>query len=266
MMKTTKAHAAVKASRGTDASQTLTVDLFNNGIRLATANVGPDGRWSATLSGLQVGTQSLSARSDSATSNTYGFSIIEATRPLILDETPVTLQGIVYLVRSEPPTLPASSTVTRTASGGAPPYTYTSSNSAIAVVNTAGLVSPRNNGSVVVTVRDTAGQSKSFTVTVRNVFRVNWIGKYIHSGALGYQLPGGHLPSRAELTAIGNQYAGHWPIDQTHFWSSEKQPGILDSYYARLMPTGPEQTFLGAVPVETFSIVPATLANSRGKL
>lgn len=235
------------------------VQIFVGDDLIGTTTANGNGIWSVTASGLTLGAHTFTAKSAGVTSVAKTLSVIAQTPELVFDPSPVTLQGIVYIVGEATPTLPPGSTITRTATGGVPPYTYTSLNPAVANVNAAGLVSPRNNGTATITARDSAAQSKSFTVTVGNVWIAHWIGRFIHDGAVGYQLPGGHLPNRAELKAIGDQYLENWPYARTHFWSSERQSTIPDLHWARLMPGGGDQTFLGAVPVETLSIVPATL-------
>jgi hypothetical protein len=130
------------------------------------------------------------------------------------------------------PTFPSGATVTRPASGGVQPYTYTSANSQIAAVNTTGLISVRSNGSTTITARDSSGQSKQVTVTVRNVFSLTAIGATTWEGANGYQPPGGHLPSRNELRAVYNQYQNKWPLDMGFWWSSEYYgPDLLGKRY-----------------------------------
>jgi len=62
----------------------------------------------------------------------------------------------------------------RPASGGVPPYTYTSSNTAIAFVNGFGTVFGQRNGSATITIRDSRGETTSYVVRVSNIFEFAW--------------------------------------------------------------------------------------------
>lgn len=73
--------------------------------------------------------------------------------PLAIDPTPVTLA--------------VGATAQREATGGSPPYTYASSDSAVAsVYPTNGLVTALKEGSTTITVSDVAGQEARYSVTV----------------------------------------------------------------------------------------------------
>ncbi|VVE45730.1 hypothetical protein PPN31114_04402 [Pandoraea pneumonica] len=63
---------------------------------------------------------------------------------------------------------------TRAATGGVPPYTYTSGNAAIATVNASGTVIGQRNGRTTITIRDSAGSTTSYAVVVSNVFEFRW--------------------------------------------------------------------------------------------
>ncbi|UVJ45908.1 Ig-like domain-containing protein [Pseudomonas sp. LS1212] len=70
-------------------------------------------------------------------------------------------------------------TQTRLASGGKPPYTYASSNPAVASVTAAGKVTGNGNGSVSITATDQRGRTVSYSVSVSNVYRL-----VVHNGNL----------------------------------------------------------------------------------
>lgn len=72
--------------------------------------------------------------------------------------------------------MPANASRQRVASGGVPPYTYTSSNSGVASVDGNGMVKSVSNGSATITVRDQAQQLASFNVTVQGVVRMYLMG------------------------------------------------------------------------------------------
>ncbi|VVE45749.1 hypothetical protein PPN31114_04403 [Pandoraea pneumonica] len=63
----------------------------------------------------------------------------------------------------------------RPATGGVPPYTYTSGNAGIATVNAVGTVIGQGNGTTTITVRDSRGTATWYRVIVSNVFQFMWL-------------------------------------------------------------------------------------------
>lgn len=258
--------SSTQLSRFSNAAGAATeVDIFEGDTFQQRVPVNADGTWSATLSALSVMRHVLTARIAEIISEPRIFSVEEAIPPLVLDTSPVTLQTMLYVITSGSvstlPTYPSGSTVTRTASGGRPSYTYVSSNSAVADVSANGLVSPRSNGTATITARDGVGQSKSYSVTVLNVWKAEYIGDFIYRGATGYQKPGGHLPTRAEVAAIGAQFTGRWEATGAPaklYWTSELagSSAIGSYYWLRHPTTGQEASNLtnGVFPV--FSVFP----------
>ncbi len=256
-------------SRSTNA--VVEVDVYDDNTFITRVPVNSDGSWSVLLPPLGLGRHSLTGRVGQLTSPARTFTVEPPIPPLVLDESPAILQTTLYMLTRDNlqpvlPTFPSGSTVTRTAAGGSPPYSYRSSNAAVANVTSSGLVSPRANGVATITVQDGAGQSKSYSVTVRNVWTAEYIGRPIHRGAVEYQRPGGHLPTRAEMGVMGNQYQGRWPtvansgmnIPNDWYWTDEYSGGnALGRYYWRKQPvTGGEDTFLEHSAFEAFSVYP----------
>ncbi|WP_180698570.1 Ig-like domain-containing protein [Pseudomonas crudilactis] len=97
----------------------------------------------------------------------------------IVDTSPLTLQGRnVSIAGTNTPwertgADPANTAALRAANGGTRPYVYSSSDDRIASVDDLGTVRSEGNGSAIITVTDSAGQSKSYTVTTGNV--INYI-------------------------------------------------------------------------------------------
>ncbi|MFK3969430.1 hypothetical protein ACI2KS_01685 [Pseudomonas sp. NPDC087358] len=265
-MKIAKAGHNPSANAGTPHAL-LEVEIFDGQTFKEKVPVNDDGSWSATLSSLSLGSHSLTARSASIISTPPRTFAVEAPLPpLVLDESPVSLQETLYILAmtNQPdalPTFPANSTVTRTASGGRPPYTYTSSNSAIVNVTSTGLASPRANGSATVTVRDSAEQAKSYSITVSNVWTAHYMGDYYQSG-VEYQQPGGIPATRVHLRAIGVQHRNHWPsyIPDNYYWTNEwSHNTIIGAWYWRGWPTagaGAEVANYINVISSTFSVYP----------
>lgn len=163
--------------------------------------------------------------------------------PLVFDTSPVTLHGRAYLMPHFTgilPVFPADATVQRVASGGQPPYVY-SSNTLAAKVDDTGLVTPRGNGPAVITVTDVAGDTSSYTVTWTNI--VNCFG--LNSGsqsqmAAAAVAKGGRLPTIDELHQIHGEYGNRWPMGNGTYWSSTvaADPLGIRWYYVKNLVTG----------------------------
>lgn len=271
---------SVKDSRGVeipqgdstvDTSVTITgtaaanedIEIFDGAASKGTASTNASGVWTRTLTNQAIGGHAIKAGALYGNEQESAVRTFTIAAPLDFNVSPVALQATLYMIWRNPgapalPTFPAGSTITHTASGGQPPYTYSSSNDSVANVTSDGLVSPRGNGAATITVRDNTGQSKNYTVTVSNVWTVEYIGSFIHRGAVEYQRPGGHLSDTGELGRIGDQHRGHWPagIPNGWYWSNERDPGLFEEYWAKSTSDGAVQVFLAATAVDTFSVYP----------
>jgi hypothetical protein len=170
------------------------------------------------------------------------LSIIEG---MVFDTSPVTLAGKVYLVPGYPGLLPAAfpsgTTVLRPASGGRPPYTYSSSDLKVAVVDASGLTSVRGNGVATITVIDAAGEKLSYDVSVTGVIECHGVG----SGNLtqvsnAASRIGARIPSIHELIEIYNAYGNRWPMGNANYWSSTVAKNVFGAkwYYVKNLNTG----------------------------
>lgn len=170
------------------------------------------------------------------------LSIIEG---MVFDTSPVTLAGKVYLVPGYPGLLPAAfpsgTTVLRPASGGRPPYTYSSSDLKVAVVDASGLTSVRGNGVATITVIDAAGEKQSYDVSVTGVIECHGVG----SGNLtqvsnAASRIGARIPSIHELIEIYNAYGNRWPMGNANYWSSTVAKNVFGAkwYYVKNLNTG----------------------------
>lgn len=166
---------------------------------------------------------------------------------LLLDTSPVALTGKVYLIPGRPdvlPKFPTGTTVSRVATGGRPPYTYSSSDPKVAHVSEDGLTSVRGKGNATITVTDAAGESRSYAVSVTGVIECHGVG----SGNLtqmtnAASAVGGRIPNINELIEIHNAYGNRWPMGTQNFWSSTFAVNLLGAkwYYVKNMQNG--QTF-----------------------
>ena len=179
------------------ASKGQKVDVLDGaaskGQPTANANTGI---WTLLVSGLSVATHSFTAKA------LYGAGPVSAARTftvitvpeLIVDISPVVLSGLHI---TADPVLnwaltgrhPAGTTLQRSASGGTPPYTYTSSNIAIVTVTAEGLIIGQRNGTATIVVRDGRGQEKKIPVTCSNNYFMRAILSYAnttHAQAISY--------------------------------------------------------------------------------
>jgi hypothetical protein len=169
---------------------------------------------------------------------------------LELDTSSVILGGKVYLLPGTPdllPAFPTGTTVKRVASGGQPPYAYSSSDPKIAHVDGEGLVSVRKVGAAVITATDASGESKAYNVSVTGVIECSGVGfgnlTQIANAANAAQM---RLPTIHELVEIYNAYAGRWPMGNGNYWSSTVAKDVFGAkwYYVKDLSTGKDYKLL----------------------
>ncbi|CAH0286980.1 Ig-like domain-containing protein [Pseudomonas mediterranea] len=172
------------------------------------------------------------------------FSVRAPTPPLNFNQSPVTLSGAAYMLVGSAalPNFGAGTSVRHAATGGTQPYRYSSSNPTAAVVDGAGLVTVRRNGSTTITVTDssTPAQSRSYTVTVTGVWLCHNLGgghyQTIRSVAASR---GVSIPDLGTLNAISAAYRGRWPWGGAYTWSSSVKFPLPPVYmYALTMSNG----------------------------
>jgi hypothetical protein len=174
-------------------------------------------------------------------SESLQLSIVEG---MVLDTSPVTLAGKIYLIPGHPgllPAFPSGTTVLRPASGGRPPYTYSSSDMKVAVVDASGLTSVRGNGVATITVIDAAGEKQNYEVSVTGVIECHGVG----SGNLTQMTNaatrlGARIPTIHELIEIYNAYGNRWPMGNNNYWSSTVAKNVFGAkwYYVKNLNTG----------------------------
>lgn len=166
----------------------------------------------------------------SSTAEQARFEYIAADNidpPLSLGTTAVALAGRTYLIPAHPGVAPAytlgSNAIERQARGGQMPYTYASSNPAVAAVDPYGLVTAKGNGAAQISVTDATGQSLAYTVSVSNVLKVynfprsNWNNA---SNAVAAQ--GARLPSEQEAHELKAAFGGRWPFAHAYYWTTKE--------------------------------------------
>ena len=222
------------------------VQIYDAGFPKHIVDASSRGDWSTSLE-VAVGSRILTARSISTgqDSNTRSFRVDSPLPPLVFNTSPVTLSGRIYLFPAYPAVLPAfgaGTSVRHQASGGKPGYTYRSSNTAVAVVDNAGLVTVRGRGQTSITASDSENQSKSYTVTVTGVIHCVYLGVGSYSAmANAASNEGGRLPSFNELREIYSAYGSRWPMVDNFYWSTDVAATFpFLRYYSKSMKAGHE--------------------------
>ncbi|MDI3274810.1 hypothetical protein [Pseudomonas sp. AL03] len=172
------------------------------------------GTWTLVITALSVAAHSFMAKAR------YGSEPVSAARtftrlsPLAIVQTPMVISGInlfiaqtsqAYFTRNAQ-TLPGTQ-LSRTATGGYPPYTYRSSNPRVASVTpTQGIVTSQGNGQASIVVRDSRGAEVAYPVQCTNVFDILTIPSNVNYASAISQLAsaGGRMAERntAEEQAI----------------------------------------------------------------
>jgi hypothetical protein len=136
------------------------------------------GIWSKTIFGLSETSHTFTAKACYGSGQVSPARMLTVISELIVDTTPIILNGQNYSIDHvalgwlRTGSDPASTSETRTVSGGVPPYSFTTSAPVIASVDCAGCIRSEGNGEAVITVSDTLGQSKTIRVTCTNVTRL----------------------------------------------------------------------------------------------
>ncbi|KPB82907.1 Uncharacterized protein AC504_4511 [Pseudomonas syringae pv. maculicola] len=222
-----------KTLTGADAGKTLEVVFA---AALVTANAGQTVAVSYVVNRVNGLVQ---------VSDTLALQILMGQPELVLDTSPVTLAGKVYLLPGLPellPNFPADTTLQRQASGGQAPYQYTSSNLLVAKVDSNGLASVRGNGTATITATDASGASKSYLITVVGVIHCIGLGSGSFSQiSKNAGNNGSRIPTIHELVEIYNLYGNRWPMGNGNYWSSTVSSagiGGWNWYYVKNMVSG----------------------------
>jgi hypothetical protein len=227
------------------------VQILDNGSDKTRATANTNGDWNASLTGLGLGGHSITAKGlygSQPVSNSRVFTVNSPTPPLVIDTSSVTLNGKLYSPGvTNPINWPANTTVTRVPTSGAPPYSYSSSNTQVASVS-AGVVRAQHNGTTSITVRDSAGQTASYTVSVTGVIECTDLGNLNYPAAVrAAQGIGKRIPSLGELREMHAQYKSNWSIRGTYFWSTTAAGRVLKHWVVSIV-TGEEHSAYITVP------------------
>jgi hypothetical protein len=186
-----------------------------------------------------VGTHSITAKAlygSNPVSNAWTFEVKSPIPPLSFGQSVSLSLPTYHVARGRPPTNPpAFASYTRTATGGEPGYTYSSSNTNVAVIDQNGRVGAVGNGQAVMTARDSKGRTATHTVTVSGI-RV-WAcpgGNYnMYHAPNVLKAHGLRLPSMDELRQFWNSYAGHQPsVSYFVGWSPSPSADVSSAFWS----------------------------------
>ena len=155
------------------------VEIFNGIVPAGTPQADATGAWNWPVSNLKEEKHSFTAQA------LYGEGqVSEPARTLtviselIVDTSLLTLNQLNYSIDMiaagwlRTGNDPSGTSETRTASGGLPPYSFTTNAPQIASVDSDGCIRSEGNGEAVITVSDALGQTKTITVKCSNVRRI----------------------------------------------------------------------------------------------
>ncbi|WP_448093778.1 hypothetical protein [Pseudomonas lini] len=164
------------------ASNNQTVEIFDGTTSKGTATVNASGAWTHQVTGLTVAAHSFTARAKYGNTPVSPARTLTVVSELIISPMPMVISGWHLFLSDAPYTptgwldksyVPHDATQTRIATGGKPPYTYTSAAPSIATVNrSTGQVTSQANGTTRITIRDSVGATVSFEVACKNVYDI----------------------------------------------------------------------------------------------
>lgn len=201
------------------------IEVLDETISWGTAQVSINGTWTKPLAGLAIGTHRFKARSISTQleSQPWVFTV-RVDDPLVIDTSPMRLDGFSIYMYTWPRTendSPGNTQVRRPISGSEP-YSYSSSNPAIAQVDSDGKVQGIGWGDAIISVTDQKFRVVSFSVTVTNVYVL------LHTAT-----PRTHVQAVEMFESMGSEYKAYeqrahdemvrlyqkpFPFMDQHYW------------------------------------------------
>jgi hypothetical protein len=143
---------------------------------------------------------------------------------LTFDTSELKLSGKTYAVISHPEVSQkwtADNSAQRVAKGGVKPYTYTSSNTAIARVQEHGVVWSRGNGTATISVTDATGATLSYPITVSGVIKCSRLKPNTYQEVVwDAERNNARLPTMQELREVYAAFGDKWPLEKTDIWAS----------------------------------------------
>ncbi|SDG48138.1 hypothetical protein [Pseudomonas thivervalensis] len=202
------------------------VEIFDGTEKKNTVEVDSKGLWEDTLSGLDIGSHSFTARAimrNNPVSPPWRFTVVAR---LAIDQAVHFLVGLHVRTAAIPPNPPPNTYVDRVPSGGLAPYFYMSSDSTVAEVatQTQPRVLSRGEGNATITVHDSSGQSTSYRVTVANVWLVSRValgrGAFLECWNQA-QAEGGTIPTLEAWGKLLLAYNGNAGFGGDRAWTAD---------------------------------------------
>jgi hypothetical protein len=221
---------------------------------LAASIVRITGQGSGSILAVSRGDSTIVATDEAANSVSYPVTVSELHPPMDFGAA-VSLNCTGYIVAEGRPPLnpPSSATYTRTATGGEPPYTYSSSNPLVATIDAFGRVRVGANGITTMIARDRAGTTATHQLTTYGAqvwrHRTSW-GFITHAEQTGVYEREGDLVrcpnNRAEIAALravylpeSNNPAALLGWLQNYMWTNEFSD-VNNFYWVKAMSDGAE--------------------------
>lgn len=220
------------------ASTNASVEVRDNGSAKQNAPVNSSGSWGEVSFSVGVGAHSITARAlygSNPVSNAWTFQVKSPIPPLSFGQDVYLPLPTYHVARGRPPTNPpAFASYTRTATGGEPGYTYSSSNTNVAVIDQNGRVGAVGNGQAVMTARDSKGRTATHAVSISGI-RV-WVcpgGNHnMYKAPAVLQAHGLRLPSMDELRQFWASYAGHQSVSYFVGWSPSPSADVNSAFWS----------------------------------
>ncbi|WP_263217024.1 Ig-like domain-containing protein [Pseudomonas atacamensis] len=155
------------------AANGLKVNILDGATSIGGPTADPaDGVWTMTAT-FSVGSHEITAEAAYGSGSTSAVRKFNVEAALTIDESVMNLDAVKFVQSYGWGTKEVPGNVlTRQAQGGTPPYTYQSDNPAVVSVTSTGKVTGLKNGTTTIRVRDVSGAAVSFSVNVKNVYRI----------------------------------------------------------------------------------------------
>ncbi|CDF92950.1 MULTISPECIES: hypothetical protein [unclassified Pseudomonas] len=220
-----------------EATPNTKVEIFDNDEYKSTLEVGGNGLWNGTLSGLVTGGHSLTARAiyrSNPVSPPWRLTVVQA---MTIDTSHAVLSTRIYRTAKFPVRPPVGAYVERIPSGGVPPYIYTSSDPDVAEIFSSEhpRVVSRFSGAATITIRDQIGGSVAYPVTTSGVWMLMGMGDvykwHTYWNCWGAAVNnGGVIPDLQTWGAIRTTHDGDPGLGSVRSWTSNSAPGDRREY------------------------------------
>jgi hypothetical protein len=230
------------------ASPLQQIEIADNAVPVNTVPVDAGGNWSVRLAGLGLTAHSITAKGLYGTYPVSGVRTFTVMPHLAIGQNYTINATGYYLAQNKPPQNPPSGlTHQQSASGGHPPYSYSSSNHAVATVNTTtGKVVTIGNGTSTITVRDSVGGTAHYQLTTIGasiLFRVST--QMLKAQAINYLTQyGARLPTQPQMAAFWSMYSSgiSQPVSNFLGWNIPN-PNSCNTWLVESNPDGSSVTY-----------------------